>query len=420
MASKVILHIGQQKSGTTYLQDVLGHIAGPLAEEAGILYPDSIREVIPDAIENHERATRGLLGGEYPWVAPDDAAGERDKWLRLMEKVRAWPGTVLISAEALSVIRSPAVARLLAEFDGAGVEIVITTRRLDRTLPSLWQQHVRNGRHSTIEEYFAALAEQRERGPEAIEEELDLHLWRAFWLGGLVRRWSAAVGPDRVRVVINPGSPPDLLWRRFAAAVGARGCAGRPSADVRARRTHGGLTSEETELMVALNRRLDDSGWSTFERRALREEILLNGLLVRDERGGPVAVPDSMRELVGQWAEEDVAVLRRSGVEIVGRPRELRPVPEPPDGRARASSGQVAEAAAAAIMAVAPRGRYGPEPRPKSLRTWVRTRVRPEQEIPGPPRPDAPDAAGTRDERDAPGKRDTPGAPGAPDAGSAR
>ncbi|QKG24761.1 hypothetical protein [Actinomadura verrucosospora] len=388
MASKVILHIGQQKSGTTYLQDVLGHIAEPLAQEAGILYPDSIREILPDAIENHERATRGLLGDEYPWVSAEDAAGERDKWLRLMDKVRAWPGTVLLSAEALSVIRSAAVVRLLGEFGAARVEVVITTRRLDRSLPSLWQQHVRNGRHSTIEEYFEALVEQRERGPRAIEEELDLHLWRAFGLGGLVRRWAAAVGPDRIRVVINPGSPPDLLWRRFAAAVGARHCAGRASADVRTRRTHGGLTSEETELMVALNRRLDDAGWSTFERRALREEILLNGLLVRDERGGPVALPASVRDLVTAWAEEDLAALARSGVDVVGRPDELRPAPEPPDVRAPASSEQVAEAAAAAIMAVAPRGRYGPEPRPKTLKTWVRTHVRPEQELPGPPRPD--------------------------------
>ncbi|WP_202125753.1 hypothetical protein [Actinomadura physcomitrii] len=401
MASKVILHIGQQKSGTTYLQDVLGHIAEPLAREAGILYPDSIREVLPGAIENHERATRGLLGDEYPWVSSEVAAGERDKWLRLTEKVRAWPGTVLISAEALSVIRSAAVARLLAEFGGADVEVVITTRRLDRSLPSLWQQHVRNGRQSTIGEYFAALVEQRERGPEAIEAELDLHLWRAFGLGGLVRRWAAAVGPDRVRVVINPGSPPDLLWRRFAAAVGAHGCAGRPPEDVRARRTHGGLTGEETELMVALNRRLEESGWSTFERRALREEILLNGLLVRDERGGPVAVPEPVREAVAAWAEEDMAVLRRSGVEFVGRLDELRPVPDAPDGGAAAPSGRVAEAAAAAIMAVAPRGRYGPEPQPqpqpqpKSLRTWIRTRMRPEQEIPDPPRPDAP-SAGSR------------------------
>lgn len=419
MAAKVILHIGQQKSGTTYLQDVLGHIAEPLAREAGILYPDSIREVLPDAIENHERATRGLLGDEYPWVSADDAAGERDKWLRLMEKVRAWPDTVLISAEALSVIRSAAVARLLAEFDGADVEIVITTRRLDRSLPSLWQQHVRNGRHSTIEEYFAALVEQRERGPEAIEEELDLHLWRAFWLGGLVRRWAAAVGPDRVRVVINPGSPADLLWRRFAAAVGARGCSGRPSADVRARRTHGGLTSEETELMVALNRRLEDSGWSTFECRALREEILLNGLLVRGERGGPVAVPDSARDLVAAWAEEDVAALRRSGVEIVGRPRELRPAPEPPDGPGLASSERVAEAAAAAIMAVAPRGRYGPEPRRKSLPAWIRTRVRPEQEIPGPPSPDAPAAPAAGAVPRGAAMPDAPEAPGAPDSADA-
>ncbi|MFA1550986.1 hypothetical protein [Actinomadura chokoriensis] len=376
MAEKVILHIGQQKSGTTYLQEVLGHVSGPLADDAGILFPDSIREILPDAIENHEKATRGLLGGEYPWVSAADAAAERRKWPRLMAKVRAWPGTVLLSAEALSAIRSAAVSRLLAEFGDTPVEVVITTRRLDRTLPSLWQQHVRNGRGATAEEFFAVLAEQRERGRQAIEEELDLHLWRAFGLGGLVRRWAAAVGPDRVRVVVNPGSPPDLLWHRFAEAVGAPGCADRLPSDVRTRRTHSGLTSDETELLVALNRLLDQAGWSTFESRALREEILRDGLLARGERGGPVAVPEPARELVRGWAEEDLAELASSGVRVVGRPGELRPAPEGPDGHRPATSQQVADAAAAAIMAVTARARYRPAPPPKSWRTWIRPRTR--------------------------------------------
>ncbi|MFB4301465.1 hypothetical protein [Actinomadura sp. NTSP31] len=394
MAAKVILHIGQQKSGTTYLQEMLGHVAGPLAEEAGILYPASIREILPDAIENHEKATRGLLGTEYPWVSAADAAVERGKWTRLAAKVRAWQDTALISAEALSAIRSPAVARLLAEFGGAAVEVVITARGLDRSLPSLWQQHVRNGRQSGIEEFFAVLAEQRGRGRRAIEEEPGLHLWRAFGLGGLVRRWAAEVGPDRVRVVVNPGSPPDLLWRRFAAAVGASGCAGRLPAEIRTRRAHSGLTGDEIELLIALNRRLDGAGWSTYERRALREEILLRGLNARGGRGGPVAVPESARALVAAWAEEDLAELRSSGVEIVGRPEELRPAPRPPDDAGPPTSFQVADAAAAAILAVAPRGRYAQAPRPKSWRTWIRTRVRPAEQFPS-PSPSRPDAGRT-------------------------
>ncbi|WP_131762832.1 hypothetical protein [Actinomadura fibrosa] len=376
MASKVILHIGQQKSGTTYLQEVLGHVAGPLAETAGILYPASIREVLPDAVESHERATSGLLGTEYPWISAERAADERAKWPRLMARVRAWPGTALLSAEALSTIRSPAVARVAAEFAGAEVAVVVTTRSLDRSLPSLWQQHVRNGRVSTVGEFFDLLARQRDRGPAAIEREHGLHLWRAFALGGLVRRWAAQVGPERVRVVVNPGSPPDLLWRRFATAIGARHCADLPSDDVRTHRAHRGLTHVEAELVLALNRAIGEAGWSRYEGRAIREEILQHGLLPRTDRGPRVAVPMPARKRVAAWAEEDLADLRATGVRVVGNLDELQCSAEPQDvDQPPVAPEEVAQAAAAAIMAVASRDRYAPALRRRGWRARLGSRA---------------------------------------------
>lgn len=119
MASKIVLHIGLQKSGTTFLQHVL-QAGGEALAEAGVLYP-----VPPDwergkrTVANHEWPSYGLLGTEFPWVSRERAAEEAGSWKALLDEVNAWPGTVLLSAEALSVVRRPAVDRLMGVLGAA-------------------------------------------------------------------------------------------------------------------------------------------------------------------------------------------------------------------------------------------------------------------------------------------------------------
>src|SRR3954451_11393766 len=120
--------------------------------------------------ENHEWASYGLLGQEYPWVSETRATAERGAWRTLERQVSRAKGTVLLSAEALSVIRTPAIRTLLDRLGVGDVEGVATARSLHRTLPSLWQQHVRNGRRLGFERYLGMLEEQRNL-PEARTEE---------------------------------------------------------------------------------------------------------------------------------------------------------------------------------------------------------------------------------------------------------
>src|SRR5690349_9620353 len=144
MASRLILHIGLQKSGTTYLQELIASGTGELAT-AGVVYPVSPAGKRRRRTENHEWASYGLLGQEYPWVSAQRAKAEKDSWKALERQVAHTKGTVLLSAEALSVIRTPAMRLILDRLGIGDVEIVVTARSLHRTLPSLWQQHIRNG-----------------------------------------------------------------------------------------------------------------------------------------------------------------------------------------------------------------------------------------------------------------------------------
>lgn len=340
MASRLILHVGLQKSGTTYLQDVLARSTEELAA-AGMLYPVLQRD-------NHEWATYGLLGTEYPWVSESRAARESGEWERLERLVARERGSVLLSAEALSTIRTPAIRVLLDRLAVPDVEVVVTARSLSRTLPSLWQQHVRNGRRLGFEGYLTMLDEQRQLGPERIEKERELHLWRAFAIGRLARRWAAQVGAEHVRVVTSPGSPPELLWSRFAGATGLPAFTGRSEVT---RRVHTGLTAPEVLFLASVNVALHEAGWAVVPARRLREAICEKGFVAREDRGPRVAIPPAWAERVAAWSAEDLADLRDSGVSIAGDPGDLQTPAGVEHEEPRAE--QVAAAGAAALLAMA-------------------------------------------------------------------
>lgn len=350
MASKIVLHIGLQKSGTTFLQHMFQNNGETLAE-SGVLYP------VPRdwrrgrrTVANHEWASYGLLGTEYPWVSELRAAKEEPSWRALLEQVRAHPGTVLLSAEALSVIRADAVSRLFDALGADDVDVVITARSPGRSLPSLWQQHIRNGLSTSFDGYLRRLARHRDKGEAHIESEPDAHIWRAFILSGLVRRWSQA-GASKVSVVTSPGRPPQLLLDRFTRAAGLPALTHAPVPEHQA---HTGLTAPETLVLASLNAVLRRDSWSKSRADRARKAVT-ERFQARDERGGKVTVPPAWRSRVAEWSEEDLDALRGTGALIVGDPADLRYDPagdetEPPTPEETARAG--AEAALALLRAV--------------------------------------------------------------------
>ncbi|XRQ10195.1 hypothetical protein ACN3XK_04620 [Actinomadura welshii] len=312
MASKVVLHIGLQKSGTTFLQHMLQDNSEGLAK-ADVLYPVPVDwERGKRTVANHEWASYGLLGTEYPWVSELRASKEEPSWRALLEQVNAWPATVLLSAEALSVIRADAASRLLDAL-GADVEVVITARSLGRALPSLWQQHIRNGRSMSFDTYLRGLARHRDKGPDHVESEPEAHIWRAFTLSGLARRWSEA-GASRVSLVTSPGRPPQLLLDRFTEAAGLPGLVAAPVPD---RQAHTGLTAPETLVLAALNATFQENGWP--DRKADRvRQLITERFQARDQRGDKVTIPPDWRPRVGEWSNEDLDALKNTDAHIIG------------------------------------------------------------------------------------------------------
>ena len=326
MAERLVLHIGTQKSGTTYLQRVLQALS-PSIRRQGVLYP--LRLAGKKEIYNHEAAAYGLLGtAAFPWVPPVRAQAQEESWAGLIRKVQRWEGTVIVSGEALSVIDAHNAARLVDSLGVDDTDIIITARDLGRVLPSSWQQHIRNGRSTRFDTFLRQMEQRRGAGDRAErrrawEVDPDHTFWRAYAIGSLVDRWAPLA--NSVTVVGVPHRPTDrhALWHRFVDAVDLTEVLPDTPPEVDTVSANVGLTEPETLVLAGLNRALDNGDLPEPQRRALRGQIIREGFAGRDQRGQRVRLPGEWVERVSTWAREDVNELLDTNARLVGEAEDL-------------------------------------------------------------------------------------------------
>src|SRR4051812_19355850 len=140
MAERVVLHVGLMKSGTSHLQARLAAAPDGLAA-AGFLFPgrawrDQVNAV-SDALGRRQRAH-----GEFEGV-----------WDRMVAEIDAFPGTAILSMEFLAAPAAETLRPVVDSFPAGRVEAVVTVRDLGRTVPSMWQETLKNGRTWPWREY---------------------------------------------------------------------------------------------------------------------------------------------------------------------------------------------------------------------------------------------------------------------------
>ena len=337
----VYLHVGSPKTGTTYLQGVLGrHRAG--LRVVGVLYPGSgERDQFNAALD-----LRGLKFGGHDDPAVPGA------WTRLVEEVRAWPGTAIVSHEILAGASAEQAERAVSSFGAAEVHVVVTARDLVRQVPSMWQEHLKNRHTTRWQDYLGAV---RRSQAEAVGRADGAHPGERFWrtqdVADVLRRWGAALPVHRLHVVTvpRPDAPRDLLWRRFTSLVGIDpdvfdGVAGRRNPS---------LGAVEAELLRRLNERLDESlPWPRY--RQLVKRLLAEQILVAERSADRLWLNAEQ----AAWAEERsrgiLEQIKAGGYDVVGDLAELvadvaqdaAPQAGTPD---EASTGDLVRAAVAAI-----------------------------------------------------------------------
>lgn len=203
---RLYLHVGLPKSGSTFLQSVMGTNRAALKAQ-GHVYP-FVRQ------EGMFHAAVEMAGVPARWgLDPDHIRGT---FARLLRRGRRLGGTVVISHEIFGGATREQIAGigvLLRDFD---VHLVVTARDLGRTVTAEWQEQVKNGNNRSFAEFCDDLLSTLSDDPTDTER-----FWRSQNLLGLLDRWQLLVPPERIHLVTCPrsGAPADLLWRRFAEAV---------------------------------------------------------------------------------------------------------------------------------------------------------------------------------------------------------
>lgn len=338
MVRHTFLHVGLPKSGTSYLQAVLGENRSLLKERDGLLYPGEAWGDQVDAV----RELRGLH------VPPGRRAEVRGAWDRLVSEIRDWSGDALISMEWLSASTPEQIARIGADLAGSELHVVITVRDLARTVPAAWQEGAQNGATWSWQEFLEQVAADDWDATRA-----GGGFWRQQDMIGVLDRWLELVPPERTHVVTVPptGSDPDELWRRMATVLSIDATA----YDLAIVRSNASLGWESAELMRRVNEQARERGVGRRDyERAFKHHLAKRVLAARKPSESKVRLPLEYDDWVAEQAARQIEAIKVSGADVVGSLEELRPDADHPGAPlAVADSEAVLGAAVDALITVA-------------------------------------------------------------------
>jgi hypothetical protein len=305
----VFVHIGEAKTGTTYLQNLLDSNRDAL-RSAGLLYPDC-------GGSGHVLATFDLRRITFKGSPDPNIAGS---WKRVVADIRAWNGPALISCELLTPAARPHIKRLMNSFDFADVHIVFTVRDMARQLPAAWQERVKNRGQEPFADWLAAVHE-----PDSAPTRAGRLFWALHDVEAILAKWSDALPPERVHVITVPpsGGDPTLLWKRFAQVVGVDPDRYRQPD----RGVNSSLGAAEVSVVRQVNIALggDEFPWPHYDR--LMKWYLSPQLSQR--RGIPIDLPPSEYEWAVAKSQQTAKAIAEAGFDVVGDLGELTPTARP-------------------------------------------------------------------------------------------
>ncbi len=334
---RLYLHVGLQKTGTSYLQGVLRANADELAAQGLDLVPRDLDETFAVMLVVRERLSPSH---------PPRAAGALERWTRSLAGA---PGDrALLSQESLAATSEAQARRLLAAAGDREVHVVVTVRDLARALPSSWQQELKAGRSTTYGHYLHRLQQAQRRGATG-------HPWIHLDAAAVVARWSSLLPADRVHVVTvpPPGSAPTLLLERFCRVLGVD--ASRLVPQESAGNTS--LGRAQAELLRRVNEVLPEEVHRRRVYGAVGKRFLAAQVL-GPQTGTSIRVPAGLREWCEEVAAAQAASLGTAGCRIEGTLEDLRCreeafEPPGPDATADPAEPTETEVSEAAVLALA-------------------------------------------------------------------
>jgi hypothetical protein len=344
--SSIYLHIGEPKTGTTFLQQAMWSNCARLASQGVALPGYSHRD--------HSRASRDLR--EARRLADDPAESWAGEWDVLTRQALRAGGTAVISDEVLAACNPPQADRALRSLLPADVQVVLTVRDIASLLPAEWQETVKCRGTIPWEQWLAGVI----GSASAADRRRRSWFWAVHDTLAILQMWSRHIPPDHVHVITVPREgPADALWARFASVLGID----PGSIDVPPTRVNCSLGLAEAEFLRRMNEALPDGMPEWFYTRNIKRILAQNVLSARSPQPRP-ALPPAEEAWAGEQSEILVSALRDSKYHIVGDLRDL--LSPPASGRNAAPAcppaDQVLDAAVRAAAALA--GHHYGESRP--------------------------------------------------------
>jgi hypothetical protein len=306
--AKVVLHIGEPKTGTTFLQQVMWSNRAELAAH-GVVLPGHHPQ-------DHFRASQDLRGIEK---RSDDPAGSwTGEWEIMAQQAKQAPGVAVISHELFSAADAGQASRAVESLLPAEVHVVLTVRDMATLLPAEWQETIkhRNARH--WEDWLADVIDRE----SAAADRRQYWFWRVHDTLEILRIWSRDLPAGCVHVITVPprSSGSGLLWDRFASLLGVDPGA----ADTTRARPNTSLGLPEVEFLRRLNEKLpaEVPGW--FYMWNVKEVVAHQAFAARPA-GARLVLPGSREPWAKEQADTLIAGLRDRRYDVIGDLDELRP-----------------------------------------------------------------------------------------------
>ena len=331
------MHIGEPKTGTTFLQRAMWGNRARLAAQ-GVLLPGYQRQ-------DHSRASRDLR--EAPRPASDPADPWTGEWDVLVGQALQAPAVAVISDEVLAACNPPQADRAVRSLLPAEVHVVLTVRDFATLLPAEWQETVKCRATAGWEEWLSGVIDVRSA---AANPRLS-PFWMLHDTLATLDMWSRHLPPDQVHVITMPRQgPAGTLWARFASVLGID----PGGVDLTGVRANSSLGLGEAEFLRRMNEALPEEMPDWFYTRTIKRVLAHDALDARSRRARLV-VPPYREAWVSQQSEILVAGLRDAKFHIVGDLGELLPqaATGPYRGPADEPAEQVLDAAVAAAAALA-------------------------------------------------------------------
>jgi hypothetical protein len=334
---RIFLHIGEPKTGTTFLQQVMWRNRSELAA-SGLVLPGHHPQ-------DHFRASQDLRGIQK--LASDPAGAWTGEWEILARQARQAARIAVISHELFSAADAEQAEQAVASLQPAEVHIVITVRDMGTLLPAEWQETVKHRNSRSWTGWLSDVIDSE----SVSADRRQWWFWRVHDTMAILALWARYVPPERIHVIMTPprGSASGLLWERFAGLLGIDPAL----ADTSRARANTSLGMPETEFLRLLNSALPAEIPDWFYMWNVKEALAHKDLAARPVTGRLV-LPADRDAWVKEQADALIAGLQESGYDIIGDLDELlpRPAGEPGADPAEQPADLVLDAAVHAAAAL--------------------------------------------------------------------